>query len=135
MRGALTPPEEQAVLESHADMPSHERAHCHDGGLVPSDPQHREFIIVASEQAVGGAAHEKEILRLDAEAAHDAQCALQKERPGHEPFVEEMRKAVEVPDIVAFELEAHWVGVREPRMMSRISPKALRTTKFSEPST
>ena len=74
-RGALISPEEQAVLKPDADVSSHQRAHCDDRGLVASHPQHREFVFVASEQAVRSAAHEKEILRIDAEASHDAQRA------------------------------------------------------------
>src|SRR4029078_1532319 len=55
---------------------------------------------------VGRASHMRNVFRMGADAAENTEHRLHEERRLHQPAVEEMFQAVEMSDVVAFELEA-----------------------------
>ena len=67
--------------------------------------EHRQVVVVA-EQPVRDALHVQEVLHLRADAAEDPEDALHEQRRLHHAAVEEVRQRVQVPDVVALELES-----------------------------
>ena len=86
---------------------------CH---LVAPRAEHRPVVGVA-EQAIGGALHVHHVLGMRADAAADAEHRLDEERRLDQPAVEEVRRGVEVADVVALDLEARVVARRTIRRM------------------
>ena len=82
-----------------------------DEHLVAAGAEHRPVVRVA-EQAVGGALHVQHVLGMRADAAADAEHRLDEERRLDQPAVEEVRRGVEVADVVALDLEARVVVAR-----------------------
>ena len=96
----------ERILKAHPHIAAHGgRLGC-DRHLGAAGAEHAPAISVAAEQAVGGAAHVHHILRVGADAAKDAEHRLHEQRRRDQPAVEKMREIVQVPDVVAFELEA-----------------------------
>ncbi len=62
--------------------------------------------IVVAEQSVGGAPHMHHVLRMRADAAHDAEDGLHEKRRLDQLAVEEIGERVEMADIVALAFEA-----------------------------
>ncbi len=58
-----------------------------------------------AEQLVGNPLHMDEVFRIGTDTAEDAKDRLHEERRLDQTAVEEMRKVVEMPDIVTLELE------------------------------
>src|SRR5205814_9504551 len=100
--------EVDAVLETDADVAAHDRAGRDQPGLVPSGAENRPDIAIA-EEAVRGPLHVHEVLDVGADAAVDAEDRLDEQRRLDHPVREEVREVVEVPDVVALELEARAV--------------------------
>src|SRR5690606_22104786 len=63
-------------------------------------------IVVVAEELVGDRDHVGEILVIRADAAENAEHALDEKGWLHEPFVDEVRERIQMPDVVALELEA-----------------------------
>src|SRR5437660_8164682 len=59
-----------------------------------------------AKQLVGNPLHVDEVFGIGTDTAEDAKDRLHEKRRFDEPALEEMREVVEMPDIVAFELEA-----------------------------
>src|SRR6267142_1036295 len=106
--GELAAPEPHAVLEADTHVAAHHRAHRGDEHLVAAGAKHRPVICVAKE-AVGGALHVHHVLGMRADAAADAEHRLDEERRLEQPPVDEVRRHVEVADVVALDLEARVV--------------------------
>src|SRR2546421_8498626 len=106
--GELAAPEPQAVFQPDAHVAAHHRAHRGDEHLVAPGAEHRPVIRVA-EEAIGGALHVQHILRMRPDAAADAEHRLDAKRRLQQLAVEEMRRGVEMPDVVALDLEARVV--------------------------
>src|SRR5882762_5145274 len=106
--GELPAAEPQAVLESDADIAAHHRRHCGDEHLVAAGAQDRPIVSIA-EQAVGSALHVQHVLGMRADAAADAEHRLDEQRRLEQPPLEEMRRSVEMADVVALDLEARVV--------------------------
>src|SRR5215510_4003126 len=83
-------------------------AHRRERKLVAAGTENRPHIVVA-EQAIGGAAHMREVFGMRADAAQQAEYALHEERRLDEPAVDKMRKVVQVRNVVALVLEARAV--------------------------
>ena len=81
---------------------------------MPSRSEHGKLVIVAPQQAIGGAAHQEQIFRIGVDAAHDAEAALEEQRRLQQPLVDEVGEVADVPDVVALELEARAVRLAEP---------------------
>ena len=79
-----------------------------DRQLVAAGAEHAPPVLVA-EQAVGGALHVRDVLGMRADAAEDAEHALDEERRLDDAAIEEVRSRVQVPDVVALDLEARAV--------------------------
>ncbi len=62
--------------------------------------------VVVAEQAVRDGHHVGKIARIRADAAEDAEHSLDQERRLDQLAVREVRERVQVPDVVALELEA-----------------------------
>src|ERR1700682_4223989 len=69
----------QAVLQPHAHVAAHHRAHRGDEHLVAPCAEHRPVVRVA-EQAIGGALHVHHVFGMRADAAADAEHRLDEER-------------------------------------------------------
>src|SRR5712671_2808139 len=80
----------QAVLQAHAHVAAHHRAHRGDEHLVASRAQHRPVVRVA-EQTIGGALHVHHVLGMRADAAADAEHGLDEKRWLQQAPLEEMR--------------------------------------------
>src|SRR5216110_2518466 len=104
----LAAAEPQAVLQPDAHVAAHHRAHRGDEHLVAPGAEHRPQVGIA-EQSIGGALHVQHVLRMRADAAADAEHRLDEERRLQQLAVEKMRRGVEVPDVVALDLEARVV--------------------------
>src|SRR5208337_1510802 len=94
----------QRVLETDTDVASESRRLRCDEELVASGSQHRPVIGVAK-QAVGGAAHMHDVFRMGSDAAKNAEHALNEEGRLDELAVHEMRERIQMPDVVALNLE------------------------------
>ena len=70
-------------------------------------------VVVVAEELVRDPLHVHEVFLIGADAAEDAEDRLHEQRRLDQPAVEEMGEVVEVPDVVAFELEAGAVGLAE----------------------
>ena len=105
---ASCPRQPHAVLESHAHVAAHHRRHRRGEHLVAPRAEDRPVVRVA-EQAIGGALHVQHVLGVRSDAAADAEHRLDEERRLEEPPLEEMCRGVEVPDVVALDLEARVV--------------------------
>src|SRR6266853_5123039 len=97
--------EPQAVFQADAHVSAHDRRHRGDEHLVAPGAEHRPQVGVA-EQAVRGALHVHHVLGMRADAAADAEHRLDEKRRLHELAVEEMRRCIQMPDVVALDLEA-----------------------------
>src|SRR5215213_10991737 len=93
------------VLHTGANVAAHNRAHGDQVELVTARPEDAPPVVVP-EQAVGGSLHVEQIFGIGADAAEYAKDGLHKERWLHEAAIEEVRKVIEVADVVALELEA-----------------------------
>ena len=110
--GELAASDEERILEADAHVAAHHRRLRRERNLRAARRQHRPAIVVA-EQAIRGFLHEHEIAHVGADAAEDAEDGLDEERRLDEPAVDEMREIVEMPDVVAFVLEARAVLLAE----------------------
>src|SRR5438094_6251361 len=106
--GELPAAEPQAVLEADAHVAAHHRRHRGDEHLVAAGAPDRPVVSVA-EQAVGGALHVQHVLGMRADAAADAEHRLDEQRRLEQPPLEEVRRGVEMADVVALDLEARVV--------------------------
>src|SRR5439155_24648015 len=102
--GELPASEPQAVLAADAHVAAHHRRHRGDEHLVAAGAQDRPVVRVA-EQAVGGALHVQHVLGMRADAAADAEHRLDEQRRLEQPPLEEVRRGVEMADVVALDLE------------------------------
>src|SRR3954470_17578431 len=98
----LSSPEPEAVLEADAHVAAHHRAHRGDEHLVAPCAEHGPQVLVA-EQAIGGALHVQHVFGMRADAAADAEHRLDEQRRLEEPAVDEVRRDIEVPDVVALD--------------------------------
>src|SRR5439155_1209196 len=73
-----------------------------------SGAEHRPQVGIA-EQPICGALHVQHVLRMRADAAADAEHRLDEKRRLQQLAVEEMRRGVQVADVVALDLEARVV--------------------------
>ena len=80
--------------------------------LVAAGAEDRPVVVVA-EQLVGDALHVHEVLGVGADAAEDAEDRLHEERRLDQLALEEVGEVVEVPDVVALELEARAAAFAE----------------------
>ncbi len=94
----------QRILETYPDIAADHGRLSDQRHLVPPGREHRPDIVVA-EESVGGAAHEDYIIRIGADAAEDAEYALDEQRRLRQ-LVEEVREIVQVPDVIALMLVA-----------------------------
>src|SRR5438552_388341 len=101
----LAAPEPQAVFQPDAHVAAHHRAHCGDEHLVAPGAEHRPVVRVA-EHPIGGALHVQHVLRMRPDAAADAEYRLDEKRRLQELAIEKVRRRVEMPDVVALDLEA-----------------------------
>ena len=106
--GELARSEPQAVLEPDAHVAAHRGRHRSDRQLVAAGAEHAPAVLVA-EQAVGRALHVRDVVGMRADAAQDAEHALDEQRRLHDAAIEEVRRRVQVPDVVALDLEARAV--------------------------
>src|SRR5688500_13665958 len=102
--GELAAAQPQAVLEADAHVAAHHRRHGGDEHLVAAGAEHRPVVRVA-EQAVGGALHVHHVLGMRADAAANAEHRLDEQRRLDQAPVEEVRRGVEVADVVALDFE------------------------------
>src|SRR5213078_812990 len=86
------------------DIAAHDGTHRDQRQLVAARGEDRPGIGVAK-QLVGDPLHMDDILRVCADAAEYPENGLHEKRRFDEPPLEEMREVVEMPDIVALELE------------------------------
>src|SRR2546428_6457070 len=103
--GELPAAKPQAVLEADAHVAAHHRRHRGDKHLVAAGAHDRPVVSVA-EQTVGGALHVEHGLGMRADAAADAEHRLEEQRRLEQPPLEEVRRGVEMADVVALDLEA-----------------------------
>ena len=66
-------------------------------------------VVVVAEQAIGGALHVQHVLGMRADAAADAEHRLDEQRRLDQAALEEVRRRVQVADVVALDLEARAV--------------------------
>src|SRR5205085_2404600 len=104
----LAAAEPQAVFQPDAHVAAHDGAHRSDEHLVASSAEHRPVIRVA-EKAIGGALHVEHILGMRADAAADAEYRLDEERRLEQAPLDEVRRDVKMPDVVALDLKARVV--------------------------
>jgi hypothetical protein len=93
------------VLEPDTDIATHGGGHRSDRQLMASDAEHRPCII-PTKQAVGRSLRVSHVFWVRAYAAEDSEYALHEQWRLDDPAIEEVRKRVKVPDVVAFDLEA-----------------------------
>ena len=67
-------------------------------------------LVVVPEELVGNLAHVHQVFRIGADAPQNAEDGLHEQRRLHELAVEEVCQGVEVPDVIALELEARAVA-------------------------
>jgi hypothetical protein len=77
---------------------------------VPPCAEYGPLELVA-EEAIGGAFHVEQVLRRGADAAEDAEDRLDEEGRLDQAAIDDVRQVVEVPNVVALELEARAVGI------------------------
>ena len=106
--GELAGSEPQAVLEPDAHVAAHRRRLRGDRQLVAAGAEHAPAVLVA-EEPVGRALHVHDVLGMRADAAEDAEHALDEQRRLHDAAIEEMLGRVQVADVVALDLEARAV--------------------------
>jgi len=102
-------PVPEGILQPDADIAAHCSRHGGDRQLVAACPEHRPDVAVA-EQPVGGTLHVRDIVRMRADAAQDAEDRLDEERPIDETAIAEMGEVVEMAGVVALELEPRTVA-------------------------
>src|SRR5487761_2395972 len=66
--GELAAADVKGVLETDADVSAHHRRLRYQRHLLPAGREHRPDV-VAAEEAVGGTAHERDVVRIGADAA------------------------------------------------------------------
>lgn len=93
-------------------MPSHQGSLGDQGHLVAASTQHRPLVVPAK-QLIGDAFHVHEVFWVGANTAEHAQDKLQKDRPLDQASVHEVLEVIEVPDVVALELEPGAMGVAQ----------------------
>ena len=59
-----SPAEKQAVLKPDPNMAPHDGAHRDQGYLMAPGAKHRELVVAAAKQAIGGAAHDEQAFWL-----------------------------------------------------------------------
>src|SRR5262249_38694225 len=94
----------QRILEPDPDIAAHDRAHRHQWQLVTAGGQDRPGIRIAK-QLVREPLHMDDILRVGANSAKYPENRLHEKRRLDQTTLEKMREVVEMPDIVALELE------------------------------
>src|ERR1022692_2380172 len=97
--------EPQAVLEPDADMTTHGRRHRGDRKLIASRTQDAPLILVA-EQAVRGALHVHDVVRVATDAAQNAKNALNEKWRLDQRAIEKVARGIKMADVVALDLEA-----------------------------
>ena len=107
--GELAGADPERVLQPDAHIAAHRGRHRGDLHLVAPRAEHGPVIILAAEQPVGGAAHVDHVFRMRADAAEDAEHRLHEHRRLHHAALEEVLQRVEMPDVVALDLEARAV--------------------------
>src|SRR5580765_5387982 len=75
-----------------------------DTHLVLTGTEHRPVIVVA-EETIGRALHHHDVFRMRPDAAQNAEHRLNEQRRLHEAAVEEMPQRVEMPNVIALDLE------------------------------
>src|SRR5690606_8575030 len=103
--GEFALPDIDAVFQPDTDMSAHDGIVGGYAHLVPSRRQHRHVIVVAK-QLVSSLTEMQNMLDLWLNTAQYAKHPLHKQRPFDQAFVAKVGEIVEMPDIVAFELEA-----------------------------
>src|SRR5688572_24153810 len=106
--GELPAADPKTVLKPDTHVAAHHRGLRGDLHLRASGAEHRPVIGIAK-KAIGGALHVDDILGMVADAAADAEHRLDEKRRLDEPAVDEVRRGVKVPDVVALDLEARAV--------------------------
>src|SRR5436309_1849203 len=76
---------------------------------MASDAEYRPCII-PTKQAVGRSLHVSHVFWVRAYAAEDAEHALHEQWRLNDPEIEEVRKRVKVPNVVALDLEARTIA-------------------------
>src|SRR5690625_3633057 len=98
-------PHVDGILETDPHIGAHDSAHRAEGHLVAASCQDRPLVVLA-EKLVRDLPHVHEILWIRTDSAENAEDRLHEKRRLHQLAVEEVRQVVEVPDVIAFELEA-----------------------------
>ena len=95
----------EAVLEADPHVAPHDRPDRDETRLVATGAENRPDVGVP-EQAIRGPAHVQEVIGLGTDAAKDPEHRLHEQGRLDEAAVEEVGERVQVPDVVALELEA-----------------------------
>src|SRR5579875_911997 len=103
--GKLTRTNPQTIFQPHAHVRAHCGGHRRNRQLVAPRAEHRPAVLIA-EQAVRRSFHMHHIFRMRADAAQNAEHGLHEQRRLHQTALQEMRKIVKMPHIVAFKLKA-----------------------------
>src|SRR5690606_5263407 len=103
--GELSLSDPQAVLQADSDVPAQQSAVRGEGELIPSGGECRELVLVA-EELIGDGDHVREVRVICADAAEDAEHALDEQRRLGQALVHEVREVVKVADVVALVLES-----------------------------
>src|SRR5690606_11043027 len=99
------PARPEGVLQSDAQIASHQHRLHRDRHLVAAGPKHRPLVGIA-EQPVGGTLHVDHVFRMGANAAEETEHALDEEGWLDEAAIDEMGDRVEVADVIALDLES-----------------------------
>ena len=94
----------QAVFQPDANAAAHQGAHCDHAGLVLARTQNGQIIVIAK-QPVRRLLHVHQVFRIRTNAAQNAKDALDQERRLDDAFAHEIVERIEMPDVIAFELE------------------------------
>src|SRR5690242_13300126 len=102
--GEFAGADEQAVLEADSEVAAQHGGFGGEAHLMASRRQHRPFV-VGAEQLVRHGVHVNEVVQISAHTAKDAEDHLDEERRLDPALINEPGEVVEMPEVVAFELE------------------------------